>query len=124
MDYIEEKYVSGRITGQIKIHESEDFNGMRRVGKLAAELLDLFVNRVNPGVTTEDLDKFALEFILDNKAIPAPLNYRGFKKSICTSVNHVVCHGIPGEKVLNDGDIVNIDVTLILEGWHGDSSRM
>ncbi len=124
MDYIEEKYVSGRITGQIKIHESEDFNGMRRVGKLAAELLDLFVNRVKPGVTTEDLDKFALEFILDNKAIPAPLNYRGFKKSICTSVNHVVCHGIPGEKVLNDGDIVNIDVTLILDGWHGDSSRM
>ena len=124
MDYIEEKYASGRITGQIKIHQKEDFDGMRKVGKLAAELLDLFVTKVEPGVTTESLDKFALEFILDNKATPAPLNYRGFKKSICTSVNHVVCHGIPGEKVLNDGDVVNIDVTLILDGWHGDTSRM
>ena len=124
MDYIEEKYASGKITGQIKIHQKEDFQGMRKVGKLAAELLDLFVKKVEPGVTTESLDKFALEFILDNNATPAPLNYRGFKKSICTSVNHVVCHGIPGEKILNDGDVVNIDVTLILDGWHGDTSRM
>jgi len=124
MDYIDEKYASGKITGQIKIHQEEDFDGMRNVGKLAAELLDLFVKEVKPGITTESLDQFAYEFILDKKAIPAPLNYRGFKKSICTSVNHVVCHGIPGNKVLNEGDIVNIDVTLILDGWHGDSSRM
>ena len=97
---------------------------MRKVGKLAAELLDLFVDKVKPGVTTESLDCFAYEFIKDNGAIPAPLNYRGFKKSICTSINHVICHGIPSERVLDEGDIVNIDVTLILDGWHGDTSRM
>ena len=97
---------------------------MRAVGKLAAELLDLFVDQVRPGITTDSLDSFAYDFILDNKAIPAPLNYRGFTKSICTSINHVICHGIPGERILDDGDIVNIDVTLILNGWHGDSSRM
>ena len=124
MDYIKEREASGRITGQIKLHQKEDFDGMRKVGKLAAQLLDLFVKEVKPGITTEALDKIALEFTLDNNAISAPLNYRGFKKSICTSVNHVVCHGIPGDKVLNEGDIVNIDVTLILDGWHGDSSRM
>ena len=97
---------------------------MRKVGKLAAELLDLFVDEVKPGVTTEFLDCFAYEFIKDNGAIPAPLNYRGFKKSICTSINHVICHGIPSDRVLDEGDIVNIDVTLILDGWHGDTSRM
>ena len=97
---------------------------MRNVGKLAAELLDLFVDKVKPGITTEYLDSFAYEFIRDNGAIPAPLNYRGFKKSICTSVNHVICHGIPSDRVLDEGDIVNIDVTLILDGWHGDTSRM
>ena len=97
---------------------------MRKVGKLAAELLDLFVDKVKPGVTTESLDCFAYEFIKDNGAIPAPLNYRGFKKSICTSINHVICHGIPSERVLDEGDIVNIDVTLRLDGWHGDTSRM
>lgn len=109
---------------KIKIHDSSSFEGMRVVGKLAAELLDLFVHQVKPGITTDTLDSFAYEFILDNKAIPAPLNYRGFTKSICTSVNHVICHGIPGDRILDDGDIVNIDVTLILDGWHGDSSRM
>jgi len=124
MDYIEERKTSGRITGQIKLHQKQDFDGMRKVGRLAAQLLDLFVKEVKPGITTEALDKIALEFTLDNNAISAPLNYRGFRKSICTSVNHVVCHGIPGNKILNEGDIVNIDVTLIQDGWHGDSSRM
>ena len=95
---------------------------MRAVGRLAAELLDLFVDEVKPGITTNFLDSFAYDFILDNKAVPAPLNYRGFTKSICTSVNHVICHGIPGDRVLDDGDIINIDVTLILDGWHGDTS--
>ena len=124
MDKINENLVLDRTTGQIKIHKTEDSIGMRKVGKLAAELLDLFVDEVQPGISTESLDKLAYEFILDNKAIPAPLNYRGFKKSICTSINHVVCHGIPSQKILQEGDIVNIDVTLILDSWHGDTSRM
>jgi methionyl aminopeptidase len=97
---------------------------MRKAGQLAAEALDMLVPHVRPGVTTEYLDDLVLEFALDHGAMPAPLNYRGFPKSICTSVNHVVCHGIPGPKPLREGDIVNIDVTLIHDGWHGDTSRM
>ena len=98
---------------------------MRRAGQLAAETLDFITPHVLPGVTTEQLDRLCHDFILEHRAIPAPLNYRGFPKSICTSVNHVVCHGIPNEdKRLADGDIINIDVTVILEGWHGDTSRM
>ena len=95
-----------------------------RRSALTAEALDLLCGRVRPGVTTAALDRFAFEFAMDHKAYPAPLNYRGYRKSICTSINHVVCHGIPDDKPLRDGDIVNIDVTLIVEGWHGDSSRM
>ncbi len=110
--------------GKIKLHGPEAFAGMRKAGQLAAQALDMLVPHVKPGVTTEYLDDLVLEFALDNGAIPAPLNYRGFPKSICTSVNHVVCHGIPGPKPLRDGDIVNIDVTLIVDGWHGDTSRM
>ena len=97
---------------------------MRRAGRLAAETLDFITPHVVPGVTTGELDKLCHDFILDHKAIPAPLNYRGFPKSICTSINHVVCHGIPGDKRLQSGDIVNIDVTIILDGWYGDTSRM
>ena len=108
----------------IKIHGAEGFEGMRRAGRLAAETLDFITPHVQPGVTTGELDRLCHEFILDHKAIPAPLGYRGFPKSICTSINHVVCHGIPGEKRLQDGDIVNIDVTTILDGWYGDTSRM
>ena len=110
--------------GQIKLHGPDAFAGMRKAGQLAAEALDMLVPHVRPGVTTEYLDDLVLEFALDHGAMPAPLNYRGFPKSICTSVNHVVCHGIPGGKPLREGDIVNIDVTLIHEGWHGDTSRM
>ena len=107
------------------IHEAEAFEGMRRAGRLAAETLDMVTSHVRPEVTTEELDRMCHEYILDHHAVPAPLNYRGFPKSICTSVNHVVCHGIPStEKRLNDGDIINIDVTVILDGWHGDTSRM
>jgi methionyl aminopeptidase len=108
----------------IKIHSEEDFAGMRKAGRLAAETLDMIGEHVTPGVTTERLDALCAEFVADRGGISAPMNYRGFPKSICTSVNHVVCHGIPGDKVLLDGDVVNIDVTPILDGWHGDSSRM
>ena len=109
---------------RIKLHGPEGFDGMRKAGRLAAETLDFITRHVQPGVPTGELDRLCHEFILSREAIPAPLNYRGFPKSICTSVNHVVCHGIPGDKRLADGDIVNIDVTVILDGWHGDSSRM
>jgi methionyl aminopeptidase len=110
--------------GKIKLHGPDAFEGMRKAGQLAAEALDMLTPYVKPGVATETLDALVLEFALDHGAIPAPLNYRGFPKSICTSINHVVCHGIPGPKPLRDGDIVNIDVTLIHDGWHGDTSRM
>ncbi|HXV26189.1 MAG TPA: type I methionyl aminopeptidase [Alphaproteobacteria bacterium] len=109
---------------QIVLHGPEAFAGMRKAGRLAAETLDFITPNVRPGVTTGELDRLCHEFITGHGAVPAPLNYRGFPKSICTSVNHVVCHGIPGEKRLVEGDIVNIDVTVILDGWHGDTSRM
>ena len=108
----------------IRLHPPEAFEAMHAAGRLAAETLDLVTGHVAPGVTTEALDKLCHDFILDHAAVPAPLGYRGFPKSICTSINHVVCHGIPGDKRLEDGDILNIDVTVILDGWHGDSSRM
>jgi methionyl aminopeptidase len=110
--------------GRIKLHGPEAFEGMRKAGQLAAEALDMLAKHVEPDVTTEALDDLVLEFALDHGAYPAPLNYRGFPKAICTSVNHVVCHGIPGPKPLREGDILNIDVTLIVDGWHGDTSRM
>ena len=110
--------------GRIKRHGPEAFEGMRKAGQLAAEALDMLAKHVEPDVTTEALDDLVLEFALDHGAYPAPLNYRGFPKAICTSVNHVVCHGIPGPKPLRESDILNIDVTLIVDGWHGDTSRM
>jgi methionyl aminopeptidase len=109
---------------RITIHTAEDFAGMRAAGRLAAEVLDMVTEHVQPGVSTEQLDRICHDFIIAHGAIPAPLNYRGYPKSLCTSINHVVCHGIPGERKLESGDIVNIDVTVILDGWHGDSSRM
>ena len=111
-------------TNGIKIHSPEDYEGMRKIGKIAAQALDLLAAHVKPGISTDELDSIAFEFAMDHNTIPAPLHYRGFPKSICTSINHVVCHGIPGNKKLKDGDIINIDVTLILDGWHGDTSRM
>jgi methionyl aminopeptidase len=114
-----------RLTPGILVHGKEDFEGMRRAGHLAAEMLDFITPYVQPGVTTDELDRLCHQFALDHGARSAPLGYRNYPKSICTSVNHVVCHGIPSDtKVLKDGDIVNIDVTPILDGWHGDSSRM
>ena len=109
---------------RITIHSPGDFAGMRAAGKLAAETLDMITDHVRPGVTTEELDRVCHEYILAHHARPAPLNYRGYPKSICTSINHVVCHGIPGDRRLEDGDVLNIDVTVILDGWYGDSSRM
>jgi methionyl aminopeptidase len=124
MTYVEAAAAPLRKTGQIKLHGKDAFEGMRKAGRLVAECLDMLVGEVRPGVTTERLDQLVLDFALDHNALPATLMYRGYKKSTCTSINHVVCHGIPGDKPLKDGDIVNIDVTLILDGWHGDSSRM
>ena len=108
----------------IKLHTKDEFDFMRRAGQLAAECLDYFTDYVKPGISTLELNDICHNFQTERGAIPAPLNYKGFPKSICTSVNHVVCHGIPGEKILSEGDILNIDVTPILDGWHGDSSRM
>jgi methionyl aminopeptidase len=100
-------------------------DGMRQAGRLAAEVLDMIGAHVQPGVSTDELDAICHEYITGSlSAIPAPLNYRGFPKSICTSVNHVVCHGIPGDRRLKKGDILNIDITVIKDGWHGDTSRM
>jgi len=116
---------AGREQRRITLHAPEDFEGMRRAGRLAAETLDFITPHVRPGVTTGELDRLCHDFIVAHGAVPAPLNYRGFPRSICTSVNHVVCHGIPSEqRKLADGDILNIDVTVILDGWHGDTSRM
>ena len=109
---------------RIKLHGAADFAAMRKAGRLAAEVLDFITPEVKPGVTTDALDRLCHGFIVDHGAIPAPLNYRGFPRSICTSVNHVVCHGIPGDRKLLSGDILNIDITVILDGWHGDTSRM
>ena len=108
----------------IKIHDEVGFEGMRKAGRLAAECLDFITPHVIPGMSTDELNTLCHDWTLERKAVPAPLNYRGFPKSICTSINHVVCHGIPSAKVIVDGDIINIDVTVILDGWYGDTSRM
>jgi len=125
MDYLEKDSVYYTLDENgIPIHNDSAFDGMRKAGRLAARVLDYITDYVKPDVTTEYLDKLCHDFILEHKAVPAPLNYKGFPKSICTSVNHVVCHGIPDNKVLKEGDILNIDVTVILDGWYGDTSRM
>ena len=108
----------------VTVHGAAGFEGMRKAGRLAAEVLDLMVPLVKPGVTTEALDKVAYDYVVSHGATPACLGYRGYRHTVCTSINHVVCHGIPNDKPLRDGDIVNIDVTVILDGWHGDTSRM
>jgi len=110
--------------GTIKLHGPEGFEGMRRAGRLAAEILDALAPMVQPGVSTQELDDVVRQMTLDGGAVPATLGYRGYTHSCCISINHVVCHGIPSDKVLKDGDIVNIDVTPLLDGWHGDTSRM
>ena len=110
--------------GTIKLHTEEGYEGMRAAGRLAATILDEVADLVQPGVTTESIDTRIREMMLDGGAVPATLGYRGYTHSSCISINHVICHGIPGEKVLKDGDILNVDVTPLLDGWHGDTSRM
>jgi methionyl aminopeptidase len=111
-------------SSQYLVHDEDGFSGMRKAGRFAAELLDYITPFVQPGISTDEIDELCYKYTIERGAIPAPLNYKGFPKSICTSVNHVVCHGIPGDRILKEGDIVNIDVTPIVDGWHGDSSRM
>jgi methionyl aminopeptidase len=108
----------------VEIHGPEAFKALRRSGRLTAEMLDFITPYVKPGVTTDEINGLVHDYHVKHGAIPGPLNYRGYPKSICTSINHVVCHGIPGDRVLRDGDIVNIDISPILDGWFGDSSRM
>ncbi len=111
-------------TGRVKLHPPEDFEPMRKAGRLAAEALDVLVAAAQPGVTTATLDRLSVEFARDHNAIPATVFYRGYNHAICTSINHVVCHGMPNDKPMLEGDIVNIDITLIVDGWYGDTSRM
>jgi methionyl aminopeptidase len=122
--FVDAEAKSRRTAGVIPIHGEAGFAGMRKAGRLTAEALDLLVDAVAPGVTTAALDKLAYEFAGDHGAIPATLFYKGYRHSVCTSINHVVCHGIPDDRPLREGDIVNIDLTLIVDGWYGDSSRM
>src|SRR5271156_4596381 len=113
-----------RTQHSVALHGPDSFEGMRRAGRVAAEVLHLLVPEVKPGVTTAALDELAYDYVIDHGATPACLGYRGYRHTLCTSINHVVCHGIPCDKPLRDGDIVNIDVTVIVDGWHGDTSRM
>src|SRR6187200_3194216 len=124
MSYVDAALAPQRKTGQIKLHGPAAFEGMRKAGRLVAECLDMLGDEVRPGVPTEKIDRLVFDFAMAHNATPATMMYRGYRKATCTSVNHVVCHGIPGPKPLKEGDIVDIDVTLILDGWHGDTSRM
>jgi methionyl aminopeptidase len=122
--YVDAHLAPPRNTGHVKLYGPEGFAGMRRAGRLAAECLDMITPYVVAGVSTARLDDLCREFVLDHGGLPACLYYRGYRHTICTSVNHVVCHGIPGPRTLKDGDCLNIDVTVIVDGWHGDTSRM
>jgi methionyl aminopeptidase len=124
MSYVEASDTSLRKTGQIKLHGPGAFAGMRKAGALVAKCLDELTDIVGPGVPTERIDQFVRDFAFSHGAFPATLMYRGYRYSTCTSLNHVVCHGMPGDRPLKEGDIVNIDVTFIVDGWYGDSSRM
>lgn len=122
--YIDYKKAPLHYTGQIRLFDAEAFAAMRKVCALTARCLDALAEFIRPGVTTAAIDRFVFAFGAEHGALPATLNYRGYKHSCCTSINHVVCHGIPDERPLREGEIINVDVTYILDGWHGDSSRM
>jgi len=125
MSYVQAAEAPLRNTGQIKIYDqAEAFAGMSSAGRVAAACLDMLVPEAREGVSTSRLDDLAREFVFDNGALPACIDYRGYRHTTCISINHVVCHGIPSERTLRSGDIVNIDVTVIVDGWHGDTSRM
>jgi len=113
-----------RATGAIKLHSPEAFAGMRKAGRVAAECLDMLAAKVKPGTTTAEIDRWTYEFMTDQGAVPATIFYRGYRYASCTSLNEVVCHGMPSDRELKNGDILNIDVTPIVDGWHGDTSRM
>jgi len=116
--------LQNRTSDGIRIHNSEAFEGMRKAGRLAAEALDMLTEHVQPGVATSRFDDLVREFVLDNNALSATIGYRGYRHATCISLNHVICHGIPSPKPVKAGDIMNIDVTVIVDGWHGDTSRM
>lgn len=122
--YIEAGNAPLRNTGQVRLYSDADFDAMHEAGQLTARALDHVAEMAKPNTTTQDIDEFVYQFGLDHNALPATLNYRGYMKSCCTSINHVVCHGIPNTKPLREGDIINVDITYVLDGWHGDSSRM
>jgi methionyl aminopeptidase len=122
--YVDATTKGRRTAGVIPLHGSEGFEGMRRAGALTARALDELTPFVEAGVPTSTIDRVAYEFARDHGAVPATIFYKGYRHSVCTSINHVVCHGIPDERPLREGDIVNVDLTLVLDGWHGDSSRM
>jgi len=122
--YLEASAAPLKNTGQIKLYSADDFAGMRKASQLTARCLDEVAKMVRPGLPTKEIDDFVLQFGLDNNATPATLNYRGYQFSSCISLNHVVCHGFPSEKPLREGDILNVDITFIVDGWYGDSSRM
>ena len=111
-------------TGAIKLHRPEDFEGMRKAGAVAASVLGMIAAHVQPGVATGALDDLIREFVFDQGALSATIGYKGYRHASCISLNHVICHGIPSDKTLKNGDILNIDVTVIVDGWHGDTSRM
>ena len=113
-----------RTSGAIKLHGPEAFAGMRKAGRVSAECLDMLAEKVVPGVTTQAIDDLVYDFVTAKGALPATIFYRGYRHASCTSINEVVCHGMPSDRELRDGDIINIDVTSIVDGWHGDTSRM
>ncbi|MVA70183.1 type I methionyl aminopeptidase [Agrobacterium vitis] len=124
INYIDAATAPLKNTGAIRLYGADAFEAMRKACQVTARCLDALAPMVKPGVTTNEIDRFVFDFGMDNGVLPATLNYRGYRHSVCTSINHVVCHGIPDEKPLREGDIVNIDVTYVVDGWHGDSSRM
>src|ERR1700730_17760949 len=124
MTYVDAAVAPLRKTGQIKIHGPAAFEAMRKAGQLVARCLDMLTEHVVPGIATKKIDKLLFDYAMDHGALPATLMYRGYKKSTCTSLNHVVCHGIPSDKPMKEGDIVNIAVTMTLAACHGDSTRM
>jgi len=124
IEYVDAAQAPLRNTGQIRLYDEEGFAGMRKASQVTAECLDRLNEIVKPGITTDEIDAFVYDFGMQHDASPATLYSRGYRKSTCTSINHVVCHGIPSAKPLREGDIVNIDVTYIVDGWYGDSSRM
>ena len=124
VEFVDADTAPARNTGQVRLYNADAFAAMRKAGSLAARCLDELEDVVVPGITTQEIDEYVMAFAERHQVLPATLYYRGFRHASCTSINHVVCHGIPGDKKLKDGDILNIDVTVIVDGWFGDTSRM